>query len=553
MYRRRISVVFAAVFAALSLAAATVPPECAATKGAKIENGVVRNGVDRNAYCMIEYKLKEKVPFSPAQTLAFEYRLTADDPKAFVVVSLLIDGKATYATQKANGEWQTAKLPLSGIRYEMKFGGTHPEKGGMIGGLKIYGRAPVPTKMILELKNIEFTDTPAAAKAPAAETSSAPAPVPADKAKLAGKQIELCMIGDSITWAGVGDYFRGYLLPHIPELAFVGTHTAKLGYSHAGEGNDNTVNCLKNRVEDPVHIPNSRYYHLLMGVNDASGAVTLVDRAKDTAPEKVIGDLARKIADRLMAICGKLLARPTTEKVFLGTIFPCYPGWLNPPPADMIRKYEFRDWTTREVNKILRAEVPAKFNGKVVLVEYEFPLRARPDWKKEIMLHPTAYGYAVVAQILAETLKKEARPANGPAGNYGVEVVNLWDDAKQQTLPLIPGHYVMSFETDDAPDGKAVFELYGDHPSHPVTKRKAFVKKLTVTVTPGKRAFAVVPVTSPESVGRETCRIRNANCTLKKIKIEKMRPDGRPTPYQTGRVIDTTVTPYLGELLVQVP
>ena len=163
------------------------------------------------------------------------------------------------------------------------------------------------------------------------------------------------------------------------------------------------------------------------------------------------------------------------------------------------------------------------------------------------------YGYAVVAQILAETLKKEARPANGPAGNYGVEVVNLWDDAKQQTLPLIPGHYVLSFETDDAPDGKAVFEIYGDHPSHPVTKRKAFVKKLTVAVTPGKRAFAVVPVTSPESVGRETCRIRNANCTLKKIKIEKMRPDGRPTPYQTGRVIDTSVTPYLGELLVQVP
>jgi len=472
MFCRKISAVLAVTFAALSfaalslaalpLAAATVPPECVITKGAKVENGVVRNGVDRNAYCMIEYKLKEKIPFSPTQSLVVGYRLTSGDPKAFVVVSLLIDGKATYATLKANGEWQTAKLPLSGIRYETKFGGTLPAKGEMITGIKIYGRAPVPTKMVLEIKgSIAFTEIPASLmKTPA--TSSAPAPVPADKAKLAGKQIELCMIGDSITWAGVGDYYRGYLLPHIPELAFVGTHTAKLGYSHAGEGNDNTVNCLKNRVEDPVRIPNSRYYHLLMGVNDASGAVTLVDRAKGVAPEKVIGDLARKIADRLMAICGKLLARPTTEKVFLGTIFPCYPGWMNPPPADMIRKYEFRDWTTREVNKILRAEVPAKFNGKVVLVEYEFPLRARPDWKKEIMLHPTAYGYSVVAGILAETLKKEARPANGPAGNYGVEVVNLWDDAKQQTLPLIPGHYVMSFETDDAPDGKFSLNLLYD-------------------------------------------------------------------------------------------
>ena len=53
---------------------------------------------------------------------------------------------------------------------------------------------------------------------------------------VAGKQIEWCMIGDSITWAGNGDCFRKELLALIPELAFVGTHTAKFGYSHAGEG-----------------------------------------------------------------------------------------------------------------------------------------------------------------------------------------------------------------------------------------------------------------------------------------------------------------------------
>ena len=34
-------------------------------------------------------------------------------------------------------------------------------------------------------------------------------PMPADKAKLGGKQIELCMIGDSITWIIAGDTFRG--------------------------------------------------------------------------------------------------------------------------------------------------------------------------------------------------------------------------------------------------------------------------------------------------------------------------------------------------------
>ena len=51
---------------------------------------------------------------------------------------------------------------------------------------------------------------------------------------VAGKQIEWCMIGDSITWAGNGDCFRKELLALIPELAFMGTHTAKFGYSHAG-------------------------------------------------------------------------------------------------------------------------------------------------------------------------------------------------------------------------------------------------------------------------------------------------------------------------------
>jgi hypothetical protein len=48
------------------------------------------------------------------------------------------------------------------------------------------------------------------------------------------QQIPICMIGDSITWAGKGDYWRKYLLELLPRLAFVGTHSAVLGYSHAG-------------------------------------------------------------------------------------------------------------------------------------------------------------------------------------------------------------------------------------------------------------------------------------------------------------------------------
>ena len=159
MKKTTISVLLAAL-AALSLAAAPVPPECVTTKGAKVENGVVRNGVNKNAYCLVEFAPKEKTPFSPDLTLDFEYRLTSDDPKAVVIAQLVLGGKRTYSPLKANGEWQTAKLPLSGVHYESAFGGKRPASGEPIDGLKIYGRAPAPTKMTLELKNIAFTETP---------------------------------------------------------------------------------------------------------------------------------------------------------------------------------------------------------------------------------------------------------------------------------------------------------------------------------------------------------------------------------------------------------
>ena len=152
--------VMLAALVALSLAAAPVSPECVTTKEVKVENGVIRNSVDKSAYCLIEFALKEKTPFSRDLTLSFEYRLKADDPKAIVIAQLVIDGKRTYAPLKANGEWQTAKLPFSGIRYESKFGGKRPEDGEIIDGLKIYGRAPAPTKLTLELRNIAFAETP---------------------------------------------------------------------------------------------------------------------------------------------------------------------------------------------------------------------------------------------------------------------------------------------------------------------------------------------------------------------------------------------------------
>ena len=92
-----------------------------------------------------------------------------------------------------------------------------------------------------------------------------------EKEALVGKQAVLCMIGDSVTWAQAGDHFRDEMLKLMPVLAFSGTHTGRLGYSHAGEGGDSTRRVLQ-RLADPERIPEAPYYHLLIGVNDAGGA-----------------------------------------------------------------------------------------------------------------------------------------------------------------------------------------------------------------------------------------------------------------------------------------
>ena len=101
--------------------------------------------------------------------------------------------------------------------------------------------------------------------------------------RLAGNQPELCMIGDSITWAEEGDWFRRHLLAFLPEIAFAGTHSALLGYSHAGEGGNSTIGVL-NRIHDRKRVPDCPYYHLLIGINDASAA-----KRKEDIPEIASG------------------------------------------------------------------------------------------------------------------------------------------------------------------------------------------------------------------------------------------------------------------------
>lgn len=350
----------------------------------------------------------------------------------------------------------------------------------------------------------------------------------------AGRQIELCMIGDSITWAGNGDCFRLYLLDHMPQLAFVGTHSAKYGYSHAGEGGNNTAKVLA-RLKD---VPDSRYYHLLLGVNDNAAA-----KNAEQVPA-----VAQKTVDALVKIVNELAARPGTEKVFLGSLLPCGDDG---DPASM--KNQFRDMGNVKANQIMRANFDTYFpSGKVVWVEYENVLRPRDDWRKIIRLHPTPEGYTVIAGILAEVLQKETAPAAAPAAaNYAVEVVNLWDAEKKCTLPLIPGWYTVSFKVDALDSG----ELKVTAKALNAEKLKfQFNQTFTVlNAKPGTRAEFML-YTGAEGYGYSMApiAIEPVNGRISDLLVEKMRPSQRASIYGVGTYLDGVSPMSLGEKLVPV-
>ena len=356
-------------------------------------------------------------------------------------------------------------------------------------------------------------------------------------ADVAGRQIELCMIGDSITWANMGDCFRKETLKVLPNLAFIGTHTGRFGYSHAGEGGDNVRWGLKKRIHDKNRVPDARYYHLLMGVNDSAG----------TRKDEDIPKYARLIADALKERVRVLLTRPTTEKVFLGTIFPCVHDHHPKESDEMKERYRLRDLTASKVNEYLRAEVPAEFKDKVVLVEYEKVLRPREDWKKIIRLHPRPEGYAVVGPILAGYIKKYAVPENKPLKNFGVEVTNLWDQEKNAMKPILQGWFLMSFDVKEVVDGHVSLKL--QMVSEPHKGYKPYVKTVRIPAKPGDRVQF-------EFEGRNALviqlEVQNLKGKIDRILVEKMRPSKKASIYGVGTYVDDKSPMSLGEKFVPV-
>lgn len=357
---------------------------------------------------------------------------------------------------------------------------------------------------------------------------------PKQIAVLGGRQIPLCMIGDSITWAQDGDCWRKWLIRDVPSVAFVGTHTGRFGYSHAGEGGNSTYGVIQ-RMDDPDRIPGCPYYHLMIGINDSSAAKCPAD----------VPRVASNTVASVWRIVDRLLARPTTRKVFLAAILPV-----------VVPKQPYRDMAGSAANAIMRAEVGGRYpTDRVVWVEYEQPLRRDFDtWKtKEYIgagIHPAVRGYKAIADFFAPILLKEVKTGESAKGAaWGVEVENLWDEGTGLSRPLIPGWYVLSFASPKTVAVKVRLKNVTDKP------KGIYDKTFDLDVKSGVRG-EIEFMTGYDGYGYvispfrlEVTDAEDRPVSVADIQIEKMRPSRKASRYGRGTFVDSTSPICAGEWL----
>ena len=331
-------------------------------------------------------------------------------------------------------------------------------------------------------------------------------------------QIPLCMIGDSITWAEFGDHWRKELLKHIPGLAFVGSHTACFGYSHAGEGGNNTSQVLARMDE----IPDCPYYSLLIGTNN-----------NNIQGEENIIPNARTTAEAIIEIVNKLLAKDGNRKVFLSSLMPCYTDNL------------LRDRCNHETNKILRTRFAEVFpEDRVVWVEYEEPVRKIKNWEEIILLHPTPEGYAAIAEITAKAISEtlDIKPFK-KAENTGVQVINLMGADNVTDCKIIPGWYTLSFNVD------------GENPKVKLRGQDQNLEtplNMDIPVKAGEKRVCKRLYTNAAGYGYtpDYLVLEVENCTVSEVLLEKMRPSRQASIYNNTKSYIDTVSPFSnGELL----
>lgn len=333
-------------------------------------------------------------------------------------------------------------------------------------------------------------------------------------------QIPLCMIGDSITWAEDGDHWRKELLKHLPNLAFVGSHTACFGYSHAGEGG-NTTNQVVARMAE---IPDCPYYNLLIGTNNNS-----IQEQENLLPQ------AQRTASAITEIVNLLLAKNGTRKVFLASLMPCYTD--NP----------LRDTCNQATNKILRQQFTELFpDTRVIWVEYDKPVRKVANWEEIIRLHPTPEGYAIIAKITANAITEalELMPFRR-VDNSGVQVVNLLGADHVTECKIIPGWYTLSFQVKGADENSRI-QLCGQN------QQLETPFNMDIPVPAGDKYICKCFYTQAAGYGYtpDYLVLETEHCTISEVLLEKMRPSRQASIYHNTKSYIDTVSPVSnGELL----
>ncbi len=346
----------------------------------------------------------------------------------------------------------------------------------------------------------------------------------------AAGQIPLCMIGDSVTWAGEGDWWRHYLLAQIPTIAFVGTHSAGLGYAHAGEGGNRTQSILARMDE----IPDCPYYHLLVGINDSASA----------REEAQVDGVAAGTAERVAQIVDGLLQKPSVQRVFLGSILP---SKVDAP----------RDLAGSRTNAILRAQFDELFgDGRVVWVEYEQVLRPMENWLDMMSgAHLHKAGYEIIAKLTADAMRTEldlpdAIEAPACVAGCGVQIMNLWEGGVdgQTSVKPIAGWYTLSLQVDavDVAGGTVSLRSQDQELKHQlalsfaVPAGAAIGERLVFQFFTGYEGY-----TYNQSILSATAE----GCRVSKILLEKLRPHSSASIYGAGSYLDAQTTPAPGELM----
>lgn len=340
------------------------------------------------------------------------------------------------------------------------------------------------------------------------------------------QQLPLCMIGDSITWAEYGDFWRKYMLRHLPRLAFIGNHTGCLGYSHEGEGGNNTAMVL-DRLD---RLPLCPYYHLHIGTNDNS-------LSGEYSPAELTKHI-NEVSLRIFRIVEELLRKPDVEKVFLGTIMACY---TDNPKRDMINS---------KVNAVLRKKIHSLFpDDRVVLIDYEDAIRSISGWEQIIRLHPVPDGYEKIAAITAKAIfdaldiaDPETVPV--PQAGTGVKIINLWDQKNGRSLDkIIAGWYTLSFEAELSPPIPPRIRIFGD-----LTRVKFYFDQSFYPQICHDRWY-INFFTGYEGYeyNMTVLRVESAGGSPRRILLEKTRPSFLPSSFGDTTFSDSSGRFAIGE------